>query len=317
MKILHIGLPIGAIIKELSTRGEYKYIDWTEWTAIPGNVVNLRKHILKVAEEMKPDFCFMHIQTANVIDVETAQTLDANCGQVINFTWDFRDPTPPWFIEIGKEIDMTVFTNQRDVDVLRCRGINAEFSLGGYDNDIFKPDGDIKEDGGEIVFMGNNYANEEINFPLTQSRIELVNRLRTKYGDRFRVYGFGWPGAQPLMHREKLEAAVYRNCKAAINYSHFEVDRYTSDRLLRIMGTGALALTHEYEGMNKDFTDGLNLVSWKNFDELELIINSIIKDYGTDGKTELIQWSAGEVARRGHALVSEKCTWKAFFDNYL
>ena len=54
----------------------------------------------------------------------------------------------------------------------------------------------------------------------------------------------------------------------AISVSHFQEERYTSDRLLRIMGCGALAVTHHYPGIKQEFTPYEHLVTFSSVEDL-------------------------------------------------
>jgi len=119
--------------------------------------------------------------------------------------------------------------------------------------------------------MGSNYGNNM--FPLSQQRRDMVNMLREKYGARFKCYGSGWNF--PARHIDKPnEAAVYRSCKIAINQNHFnDLERWSSDRILRIMGSGAMCLSNYYYGIEKDFTDGKHLKVWADFEVLTELID--------------------------------------------
>ena len=78
-KILHISLNNGqtsqiAIQNFLMRLGEYKEILWHKILQKKG-IEYLRKHIIEVAKEFKPDLIFMQLQSAEPIDVETIKIL--------------------------------------------------------------------------------------------------------------------------------------------------------------------------------------------------------------------------------------------------
>lgn len=279
MKLLHIGFPNPAMGRAFMRHTEYKFIDWTAWTAIPNNVPNLHKHITEVCDDFNPDIVFMQIQSPGVITPEFVQTLP---GHVINWTWDYRVPTPEWMVDLAPYVT-SAFTNETDVDYLKSLGHRAVFLQGGFDNDVYDPDGAINSNADmvEIVFMANNYPEDEYDFPLMQYRRDMVSMLKERYGPRFAVYGFGWPGQNPLqsfMHREEKEAIAYRSSKVAINLSHFEANRYTSDRMFRLLGSGTMCLSHDFPGLDKDFVDGVQLRVWSNLEELVELIDYYISD---------------------------------------
>lgn len=269
MKLLHIGLdggktPDTSIMKTLKRHVKH-YRD------IHTGNPNRNELIIQYAKEFKPDFVFMQLQTEGVVSPEALKALH-DCGSfVCNFSGDVRYPLPRWYIETGKLIDLTLFTNMNDVNEARKKGINADFCVMGYDPDIYKPDYNVKKDI-EIAFFGNNYGNQ---FPLSRVRSNMVQQLKAVYGNRFKVFGNGW--AKPdgnLNHSQPEEAKVLQRCKIAINISHFEYIRYSSDRLNRTLGCGVFCLTHEFPEMDKlGLIDYISCGVWNNTAMLQQRIN--------------------------------------------
>lgn len=303
MRTLHIGFTVPALCQALSNASsEYLFLDWTAWTSIPNNTEALHKKTLEVAHEFNPDLVFLHVQSPGVY---TSQVLANLPGFVVNWTWDYRDPTPEWMVKCGKSVDLTGFTNETDVKIMRDLGMNASFIQSGFNDEVFRPDGPVGEYP-EIVFMGNNYPKEDYTFPLADFRTDMVGKLRSKYGNRFGVYGFGWGNdMMNFMYREKKEAECYRSCKIAINLSHFDADRYTSDRMLRLMGSGAFCLSKWYPGIEQDFLDKINIGVWNDLDELTSKI-----DYYLEHKDERMN-----IAMAGCVLAHKKYTWHKMVDN--
>jgi spore maturation protein CgeB len=99
----------------------------------------------------------------------------------------------------------------------------------------------------------------------------MVNYLKQHYGNSFGVYGTNWGSHETgnLMGNQIGEANIYRACKIGINFSHFDYERYSSDRMFRLMASGALCMTHRYAGLHLDFTSGENLVAWDSFEHLK------------------------------------------------
>jgi hypothetical protein len=269
MRILHVGIPNYALSKSFAKVGEYKFFDWTDWTAIPGNEANLRRKSIETSAEFNPDITFFQLQNPDPYDGATVKQMR---GFKINWSWDVREPLPKWFLDVATGVDTTCFTNEYDVEQIRSCGFRADFLQNGFDADTFTPDGSMLENVPEIVFMGNHY-DETYNFPLSDFREKMVRFLGDKYGSRFAVYGFGWNfRTDCFVHREQKEAAAYRTCKIAINVSHYELERYTSDRMFRMMGSGAFCLCKWYPGVEKDFVDGVHIKTWKTLDELHDLI---------------------------------------------
>jgi spore maturation protein CgeB len=162
---------------------------------------------------------------------------------------------------------------------MRARGYNAEFLNIGVSLDVFTPDGKPRSGTPPIVFMGNNYPGDL--FPLSKEREDMVRFLQKRYGARFAVYGRNWGKGSEWID-EPSEAAAYRSCRIAINHNHFnDVSRFSSDRILRIMASGAFALSNHWPQIEADYTDGEHLRTWRSFDELGRTI-----DYYLDHEEE-------------------------------
>lgn len=304
MRTLHIGFTVPALCRALSAASsEYLFLDWTAWTSIPNNTAALHAKTLEVAEQFKPDLVFIHVQSPGVYTPEVLNKLQ---GFKINWTWDYREPTPQWMVDCGKAVDVTAFTNDADVIMMRALGMNAEFLQSGFNDDVFRPDGSVGEYP-QIVFMGNNYPKEDYDFPLADYRIKMVNTLSSKYGTNFGVYGFGWGNdMRNFMYREAKEAECYRSSKVAINVSHFDALRYTSDRMLRLMGSGALCLSKWYPGIELDFEDKINIRVWHDLDELEGLIEYYLDERNKDERIRISQ--------AGCELVHRNYTWNHMAD---
>jgi glycosyltransferase involved in cell wall biosynthesis len=204
-----------------------------------------------------PDVVFMQIQRAGAIDIELIKYMSER-AVLINWSGDVRDPIPEWFFEFDKYC-VTCFSNMRDVEA-----IGGEYLQIGIDPQIFSPY--QKPTGGnDIVFMGN-YSGC---FPLSQYRLETVQFLRETYKDKFSVFG-SWPGAHSnLMNKQHEESYTYSASRVAISISHFSIDRYFSDRLIRAMGSGCFVLSHHYPGIEKDFQIGKHLETFEGVDNLK------------------------------------------------
>lgn len=213
------------------------------------------------------DVVFMQIQNAITAGESTVNRLKwvkrhkDNGSKVISWTGDIRKETPAWMIQFAPYVTTTCFSNMRDVEFMRSKGFNSEFLQIGIDEDIFKPEGE-KMTVPDVIFLANNYGNQ---FPLSGFRRDLINNLsRFNFG----VYGNGWSQAKGNLNTSQYEEAkAYRGCKIAISASHFNVDRYTSDRLFRIIGCGAFPLVHHYTGIEKDFEVGKELITFNSIQD--------------------------------------------------
>jgi glycosyltransferase involved in cell wall biosynthesis len=211
-----------------------------------------------------------------------------------------RSPLPEWFIDVGKHIHLTCFSNINDVIEARSRGIKSDYLQIGVPNKIFVPEGEISNKTTDIVFMGNNVGG----FPLSKMRSDMVYLLKSRYGEKFKSFGIGF-GEQITNQQE--EASIYRGAKMAISLSHFNYTNYYSDRLLRIMGSGCLALSYNFEGITDEFTPNEHLLVWDNFENLVYLIDEFLNK-NHDRKV---------IAKAGCEHVHEKHTWDNRIDQLI
>jgi spore maturation protein CgeB len=237
------------------------------WVTLNSDIPSLNNKILELHRNIKPDVVFMQIQGADIIYIETAREL-TKTSYTINWTGDVRYPLPNWFIELGKVISLSLFSNMYDVRVMKELGLNSDFLQVGFDPKVFHPFGQQIE-APKVIFMGSNYITTQ-SFPLSQLRVEMATRMKNEFGSNFTVYGSGWEGIIPDAKYLDVhqESNAYRSCDIAINLSHFDYGRYSSDRIFRLMGSGAFCLSHQYLEIEKDFVINEHLVTWSNIDEL-------------------------------------------------
>ena len=140
--------------------------------------------------------------------------------------------------------------------------------------------------------------------------MELAFALKKEFGDRFNLYGGGWKGVD--LHPEfssttnQQEAEIYRTASIAINCSHFNYGRYSSDRLLRELGSGCFVLTHNFKDLNLDYEDGKHLVSFDGINDLILKCN-----YYLNNPDE-----AERISKSGCEYVHKFFTWDDFVINF-
>jgi spore maturation protein CgeB len=261
MKILHISLGKHQTSQSKALQdiaSEYIQIDWT---SLP---TTLDKAIMATLQNFAPDLTFMQLQREGLVSPHTLQAIS---GKKYNWTGDVRTPIPQWYKTLAPYFDATLFSNGNDVAEFKRLGLRAEFLNIGFEEKDYNLDSERIDSG--VIFMGNNYGSQ---FPLSQFRANMVNSIR-----EIEVYGAGWNRGENLNENPTREAAIYRGCKIAINLSHFDYDRYSSDRMLRIMACGAFCLSHHYQGIEKDFEIGVDLVTWRTIPELQSLITYYLK----------------------------------------
>lgn len=285
MKLLHVGLSAGHTV---SGGLQKAFSALYECEEIGFNTPDINEVIRQKTGSFRPDMVWMQIQTPDIISPETVSYLKDKGIFVMNWMGDIRNEFPDWTAQLGASL--TCFSNMNYVHVLKSRGIKSEYLQIGYDQSIYTPNG-MKADSAEIVFFGNNYGNE---FPLSELRWDMVNKLKSIYGRRFGVYGRGWESSDgDYMNDPKGEAAIYRGAKIAINLSHFDYSRCSSSRLYKILGCGTFCLTKRFPEMEDDFEEDIELVAW---DTMEDLIDEIEFWLANEGIRKAVAECGNEVA---------------------
>mgnify|MGYP001608308962 CR=1 FL=1 len=305
LKILHIGL---CATGQPYNGFQRAFIDNSiQYAEINCGVANVNEEAVRIAREMKPDLIFMQIQTADIISEITAHKLKETGAYIVNWTGDVRESIPEWMLQLAPYIDNTLFSNMTDVRKMRSLGFESDYLEIGVDETIYTSHGN-KIQTEPIVFFGNNYGAGY--FPMSEYRIKLVSWMKQVFNSRFGVYGNGYLSSNGNYgNSQRDEASAYRGSKMAINVSHFEYERYSSDRLLRIMGSGTLCLAKWYPSIENDFTDGVHLRIWRTLDELVDLCN-----YYLDVRNEKERKA---IANAGMELVHERFTFDSMVKNTL
>jgi len=302
MKILHIGVMANGKDEGLSK--SFRKLA-SEYQEINAGDTDLQKKALA----FNFDLCFVQIQSDTIAAGNTVEVLNPiiQKGFTINWSGDMRNETPKWMLDLPA--DVRAFSNQKDVNYVRSKGKRAEFLQIGIDAEIFTNKGN-EINGKDIVFFANSYGRQ---FPLSEFRTEVARLLKATYGKRFGLYGNGFNHADgnynvqgdDVKHWQGLEASIYRGCKIAVSVSHYDVERYTSDRLLRIMGCGAFPMVHNFKGIEVDFHAGVNLIAFDTYKSLVEKIN-----YWLDSDRSAIQKNA-------HDLIHSKYTYGHMAQNII
>lgn len=259
--VVHAGLPVDMITKAFkSVASQYTYIPMDPRTTF-------NERLLAHVSEAKPKLLFMQIQTPDVLKLDTLRALTSHVETIVNWTGDVRAPLPQWYYDVGALVTHTLFSSTTDARTLRRAGQPADFLQIGFDNDVYVPSAIEYRKRSNIVFMGNNYTNR---FPLSQFRYELVHTIHRKYGKKFVLQGGNWPSvlcSANTTFNPKAEIKTLQSVAIAVSVSHFQYERYYSDRLLRFMACGPLVLQHWYPGIEMDFTPDKHLVVFHNITE--------------------------------------------------
>jgi len=297
MRIFHLGLCVGP--PPFDSMRKAFLANCTDYIELNTGEKDVNQKAISMAKAFKPDIIFMQIQAPNIIYIDTVKELKNTGAFIINWNGDIRDKTPQWMIDMAPFIDRTLFSNLRDAKNV----VNGDYLEIGYDPEIYNPVGDSFELP-EIGFFGNNYGSTR--FPLSRMRIQMHNLMQKHFRGKYGVYGNNWVnGNGNFNHSQAEEAKAYRGIKIGINLSHFDEPKYSSDRILRIMGSGCLCLAREYKEM--PFVDGQHLRIWQTFTELIQLVKYYL-EHEDERK---------EIAQKGEQFVRGNYTFDSMIKNII
>jgi len=212
----------------------------------------MRRRLMGLCMMHNPDVCFLHIQTPEPLNMDVIKFLSERTFVVL-YTFDVRENID-WYKKYAPYVGLILFGDMESVESCHKGGIkNVDYLQSSANFDLYRPlpVGVVPDkEYGEIVFIGNNFDGTMLAFPLAKQRVEMVNFMHENFGERFKVYGMGWPGSRMLSPVEEI--AAYHSCKIAITHNNFFRSKYTSDRLWRAMGCGAYTLSQYYIGYYHD-----------------------------------------------------------------
>ena len=306
MKILHIGLMVNGRGEGLSAafkKASTFYAEFKLTSSLPAQIKSL---------PFNPDIVFLQIQNDQIGKVNATALLSGPLNElrkkgafIVNWDGDIRNNLAAWKAPFARCCDVTAFSNERDI--AKFKAGRAEFLQIGIDPEVFKKWDKINSK--SIVFMGNDYGSQ---FPLGSLRREAVLSLNRRTD--FASYG-NYKGSSGNLNadpnnpfiNQSHESKIYSSCKIAVSISHYKTDRYTSDRLLRCMGSGAFTLVHHYPGIEKDFEIGVHLDTFNDLKEM----NEKIDYYMSHDKER------EEIAESGYNHVHSNFTYDSMVENII
>jgi len=299
-RTLHLALktpqePQAALERALrSISSQYEQVDWCYAERQPGGI---EKAAQSAAARLNPTLVFLQIQRANTLPGAVIERLRAVCHpSCVIVQWDGdmhhtpRDPGRQWFIDLGRACDcnLTVETGYQK-DYLAAGVRHPGYLEIGIDEQFYHP---TEPTPGipPVVLLAACYPDlEQIAPGGYAGRVRVAAECEKAYGiDGFGVYGSGW-GPDPqrnypgnVCRREFLnqpqEAGVYAAAAAALSLSiRCDLPRYTSDRLFRMLASGAVCLVEnlpDYEGLG--LVDGVNCLIFDEWDGLKSDLDEIL-----------------------------------------
>lgn len=203
-----------------------------------------------------------------------------------------------WGLNREQEVRESPFF-RNDIVITADGGHDAEFARNGT-NHVWFPPGVSRDEclrepvirpeyQHDVVFCGSSHGyHNEWNY-----RLQLVSWLESTFGARLGVY----PKDQPALRGQPL-VDLYASAKVMVGDSCLNggITNYWSDRIPETLGRGGFLIHPEVEGLDRFFTPGEHLVTYRlgDFDDLrEKIEHYVVHD---DERWEIAQ------AGRDHVL---------------
>lgn len=199
------------------------------------------------------------------------------------------------FYEYAQHSHFSVVTTAAMKSVLEGRGIkNVHHHLQGVSPDEFYMPINFTNDDlfyqQDVVFIGTK----------SNKRDKIISKIKS-WGYSTEVFGHGYQ--KFITGNEFNEACMRSKVCLAINNTSPDQDGF-SDRILRYMATKSFIITEHSEGLERYFTNGEDLVWFKDIDELKRLLDNYL------GNDELRVTTRKEIAEAGYKKVLENYTWK-------
>jgi spore maturation protein CgeB len=166
--------------------------------------------------------------------------------------------------QVGQVVDYTLISSTGQIDMFK-KAIgknNVGYWQIGYDPKLYYPDPNVRSSFEyDCVFIAN--VNTKENYPGRAARERVSMLLRLAFGDRFALYGHGWPksyGSKGSLDQQQAASAYHRSM-CSISVSHFnELNHYFSDRLLMCLASGRPTISWHFPKYESYFTNNCDLV---------------------------------------------------------
>lgn len=234
-------------------------------------VKNIRRELVKVAAGFQPDLLHMQLQFTNVIDTATLIEIKKACPNVImtNWTGDIRSNVPNIFVETAKVVNISLISSVGQLEMYKKAAgskVRVEYWQAGFNPKWYFPKNN-KQFKYDMVFAGS-YGRPS-GFPGEMDRRQAVELLKKNFGDKFGLFGSGWPKYKVKHIDQMYINDIYNNSASCLSISNFnDVSHYFSNRLLLCMASGRPTVSLTFPGWDSYFTDNYDIIMAKTVDEI-------------------------------------------------
>lgn len=269
--------------------------------------------LVEACRVTRPDLILIQCQWPEVLptDLLTAvRSVAPTSAKIVLWSGDVAGRNSPtrfgWYAELGQRVDLVLHTSLTHVQRLRSEhGLrNAVYWQIGFDDDRYNPGaqaayGELYD----VAFLFSRYGRDLIASLPEQTawcRDSIATLLiqERRRNPRLRFHAGG--GIRP-----SASAEVYQRSHAGINVSiSNQLERYSSDRLLRILGSGTACLTQRFPGIETwGLHHGENCLA---FDTPQECL-ALVREIATHDPRTLERVRA--IGRAGAALAYQHHTW--------
>lgn len=240
-----------------------------EWMQLPLAV--RRDRIMQAALEIRPTVVLMQIERGGTSItpqlVRDLREISAPGGVIVNWCEDQRyDPWQKereWFVELGRECDASLITNTAHPAQYASMGVRCPgYWQNAVDCSLWTPDCEPMSGTECIVFLGSHYGPETMAEAYCRREI-MLDEIHRAFPGLLACYGFGWKNsgfAHHAMLSNVHEWRAYQTARVALSLSASNhLPRYTSDRLFRMLASGAVCVVERFaECESLGLVDGHN-----------------------------------------------------------
>ncbi|MFH1571328.1 MAG: glycosyltransferase, partial [Gemmatimonadota bacterium] len=281
--VLHMGWgpePLTDLRRAFARIGPCEDVAWVD-AMRAGGPEAIRAAVLGAAGRVRPTFVWAQIQRPGQFPPGLMADLRQACGPdclLIVWNGDVRtsgtQPMEEWQADLGRQVDLYLVSNCTQPLLLAREGIRAGYLPVGYDPVLsdYRRDAGPQQGENGAIFAGQNYHRLDGGY-----RQRLFDAVERAHPGRLTLFGGGWgqsPALKPLMGGPLAQepiSYVYSRARVGVACSLFtDLRRYTSDRLKRMLGCGAVTALRafdDYEGLG--IRDGVHALVWR--DEQDLV----------------------------------------------
>ncbi len=293
IRVLFIPLNYGPILQDWCIEAFRKadcsleiFDYFTEMERYNQDTNTVRHKLIKNALQFQPDVILAQIQHTTIIDKNTLLEIKRNVPKTIlvNYTHDIRSRVEPTYKEIASIADYNFIcsTGQLDLYKREIPNKNIQFWPTGYNNLLYYSESTTRESFHfDLSFIANDNSSE--NYPGRNERLQAVRILNETFGNRFAVFGDGWPPSSSYhgpVNQRRVCQDVYWKSLACLSISHFNnIDHYFSDRLLMALSSGRPVICYKYPKWESYFTHNCDILIAESINEIINHVNTLKQNY--------------------------------------